>query len=212
MPRLSTTDPELLRKYIPGAAWPVVLTWLRNNPVQVRISRPRQTKLGDYRSATRTQPHRVSVNADLNPYAFLVTLVHEFAHYSTFITTRRWTTPHGPAWKSEYARLMRPFLSQAVFPPDVLKALEHHLQDAPASSCTDQNLMRVLMNHDAEPRQLLEELPDRSVFRFNERVFVKGPQLRKRYKCHCLNDRRNYIIDPLAEVQVHGPMVVQKAS
>ena len=27
-----------------------------------------------------------------------------------------------------------------------------------------------------------------------------------------LNDRRIYIIDPLAEVQVHGPMVVQKAS
>lgn len=62
------------------------------------------------------------------------------------------------------------------------------------------------------PRQLLEELPDRSVFRFNERVFVKGPQLRKRYKYHCLNDRRNYIIDPLAEVQVHGPMVVQEAT
>ena len=72
--------------------------------------------------------------------------------------------------------------------------------------------MRVLMNHDPEPRQLLEELPDRSVFRFNERVFVKGPQLRKRYKCHCLNDRRNYIIDPMAEVQVNGPMVVLKAS
>jgi SprT protein len=212
VPRLSTTDPELLRKYIPSAAWPVVLTWLRNNPIQVRISRPRQTKLGDYRSASRTQPHRVSVNADLNPYAFLVTLVHEFAHYSTFVTTRRWTSPHGPAWKSEYARLMRPFLSPEVFPRDVLQALERHLVDAPASSCTDQNLMRVLMNHDTVPRQLLEELPDRSVFRFNERVFVKGPQLRKRYKCHCLNDRRNYIIDPLAEVQVHGPMVVQEAS
>jgi len=212
VPRLSTTDPELLRKYIPSAAWPVVLSWLRNNPIQVRISRPRQTKLGDYRSASRTQPHRVSVNADLNPYAFLVTLVHEFAHYSTFVNTRRWTSPHGPAWKNEYARLMRPFLSPEVFPADVLHALERHLVDAPASSCTDQNLMRVLMNHDPVPRQLLEELPDRSVFRFNERVFVKGPQLRKRYKCHCLNDRRNYIIDPLAEVQVHGPMVVQEAS
>lgn len=212
MPARLSNDPELLRKHIPAAAWPVVLAWLRRNPVQVRIARPRQTKLGDYRSATRTQPHRVSVNADLNKYAFLVTLVHEFAHYSTYMTTRRWTSPHGTAWKNEYARLMRPFMSRDVFPADVLHALEHHLADAPASSCTDQGLMRVLMNYDPEPRQLLEELPDRSVFRFNERVFVKGPQLRKRYKCHCLNDRRIYIIDPLAEVQVHGPMVVLKAS
>ncbi|HNR53970.1 MAG TPA: SprT-like domain-containing protein [Flavobacteriales bacterium] len=212
MPRHSASDPEFLRRHLPSAAWPVVLNWLRSNPVQVRISKPRQTKLGDYRSATRTQPHRVSVNADLNPYAFLVTLVHEFAHYSTFVNQRRWSAPHGPAWKSEYARLMRPFLSNSVFPTDVLSALERHLVDAPASSCTDQGLMRVLMSHDPEPRQLLEELPDRSVFRFNERVFVKGPQLRKRYKCHCLNDRRNYIIDPMAEVQVNGPMVVMKAS
>ncbi len=36
----------------------------------------------------------------------------------------------------------------------------------------------------------LEELEDRSVFRFNEKIFVKGPQMRRRYKCHCLNDRR----------------------
>lgn len=190
----------------------MVLDWLRRNPVQVRISRPRQSKLGDYRSATHTQPHRISVNADLNEFAFLVTLVHEFAHYSTYVSLRRWTQPHGPAWKSEYARLMRPFMSSAVFPLDVLQALEQHLMDAPASSCTDQGLMRVLMNYDREPRQVLEELPDRSVFRFNERVFVKGPQLRKRYKCHCLNDRRNYIIDPLAEVQVHGPMDVRTTS
>jgi len=212
VPTLAITDPERLRKQLPAAAWPVVVSWLRKNPIQVRISRPRQTKLGDYRSATRTQPHRVSVNADLNKYAFLVTLVHEFAHYSTFMQTRRWTQPHGTAWKNEYAKLMRPFLSRSVFPADVLNALEHHLQDAPASSCTDHGLMRVLMNYDREPRQLLEELPDRSVFRFNERVFVKGPQLRKRFKCQCLNDRRNYIIDPLAEVHVHGPMVVRKAS
>lgn len=197
-----------LRQHMPGAAWPVVLAWLQQHPVQVRVSRPRQTKLGDYRSATRTQPHRVSVNGDLNIYAFLVTLVHEFAHYSTFVNGGRWSAPHGPAWKSEYARLMRPFLSPEVFPADVLRTLERHLVNAPASSCTDQNLMRVLMRYDAEPRQLLEELPDRSVFRFNERVFVKGPQLRKRYKCHCLNDRRNYIIDPLAEVQVNGPVAV----
>jgi SprT protein len=208
----SNTDPERLRKHLPAAAWPVVVSWMRRNPVQVRIARPRQTKLGDYRSATRTQPHRVSVNADLNKYAFLVTLVHEFAHYATYVTSKRWVQPHGSAWKQTYARLMRPFLSRSVFPEDVLLALERHLEDAPASSCSDHALMRVLMNHDREPRQLLEELPDRSIFRFNERVFVKGPQLRKRFKCQCLNDRRNYIIDPLAEVQVHGPMVVLKAS
>lgn len=205
-------DPDILRRQLPAGAWPIVVNWLRRNPVQVRISPPRSTKLGDYRSATRTLPHRVSVNGDLNKYAFLVTLVHEFAHYSTYIKNRRWTSPHGRSWKQEYHRLMRPFMTRAVFPADVLQALEQHLHDAPASSCTDHDLMRVLRKYDRDPRPMLEEIPERSVFRFNERIFVKGPQLRKRYKCHCLNDRRIYLIDPLAEVHVHGPLIVRKAS
>ena len=207
-----STDLDLLRRHLPAAAYPVVVNWLRRNPVLVRIVKPRQTKLGDYRSATRTQPHRVSVNADLNKYAFLVTLIHEFAHYTTYVRTRRWKDPHGSYWKSEYARLMRPFMSRQVFPADVLRAMEHHLFDAPASSCTDHGLMRVLRKYDRDPRPLLEELPERSVFRFNERIFVKGPQLRKRYKCHCLNDRRTYFIDPLAEVHMHQQFQTRKAS
>jgi hypothetical protein len=205
-------DLEILRRQLPAAAFPVVLHWLRRNPILVRIVPPRQTKLGDYRSATRTLPHRVSVNSDLNKYAFLVTLIHEFAHYTTYIRSRRWKDPHGPFWKGEYARLMRPFMSRAVFPADVLRALEHHLTDAPASSCTDHDLMRVLRKYDRDPRPLLEELPERTLFRFNERIFVKGPQLRKRYKCHCLNDRRIYFIDPLAEVHLHSPLSARKAS
>lgn len=208
----SPCTPDRLKKQLPAAAWVVVEQWLRRNPLEVRISKPRSTKLGDFRSASATQPHRVSVNSDLNKYAFLVTLIHEFAHYTTFIKSRRWTSPHGRVWKSEYQLLMRPFMSRAVFPADVLKALERHLTDAPASSCTDKDLMRVLRRYDRDPQPMLEEIPERSVFRFNDRIFVKGQQLRKRYKCHCLNDRRIYLIDPLAPVHVNGPLVVRKAS
>ena len=207
-----STDLDRLRQHLPAAAYPAVLSWLRRNPVLVRVSAPRATKLGDFRSATRSLPHRVSVNADLNKYAFLVTLVHEFAHYSTHAKTRRWTRPHGPIWKEEYWRLMRPFMSREVFPADVLHALEHHLHDAPASSCTDHDLMRMLRRYVRDTRPYLAELADQTVCRFNHRLFVKGPQLRKRYKCRCLNDRRTYFIDPLAEVHVEQPVPTRRAS
>jgi SprT protein len=205
------SDIELLRKLLPSAAVPVVEQWLRNNPVEVKVVRPRLTKLGDYRSSDGRRPHRITVNSDLNKYAFLVTLVHEFAHYAAFMRSRRWVTPHGTIWKEEYQRLMRPFMSRIVFPLDVLNALVHHLKDAPSSSCTDHDLMRALRKYDRDPKPMLEEIPERAVFRFNDRIYVKGPQLRKRYKCHCLNDRRSYLIDPVAEVHVHGPLVVRKA-
>lgn len=205
------TDFLGLQAHLPRAAWPVVASWLRRNRVQVRISPPRSTKLGDYRVASRTQGHRISVNGDLNRYAFLVVLVHEFAHYTTFQKFRR-HEPHGAEWKAEYKRLMRPFLSREVFPADVLRVLILHLDDAPSSSCTDHGLMRVLRRYDRDPKPFLEELEDNTVFRFNEKLFVKGRQLRKRFRCRCLNDRRIYLIDPTAEVHLEHPLATRRAS
>jgi SprT protein len=205
------TDILRLRAHVPAASWPAVLSWLQRNRVLVRVSPSRRTKLGDYRVANRTQPHRITVNEDLNKYAFLTVLIHEFAHFTTFQRYKR-HEPHGKEWKAEYKRLMQPFLSREVFPADVLHQLTHHLNDAPSSSCTDHDLMRVLRRYDPDPRPFLEELRDGTVFRFNSKLFVKGEQLRKRYKCKCLNDRRTYFIDPTAEVQLEQPMTVRKAS
>ncbi len=179
--------------------------------MRVHVVKPRRTKLGDYRLPREGKAPRITVNNDLNPYAFLVTLVHEFAHHATFLRERR-AQPHGQEWREEYQRLMRPFLSPTVLPADVLHALEHHLHDAPASSCTDRNLMRALLRHEAEPVLVLERIPERALFHFNGAIFVKGPRLRKRYKCRCLNNRRIYLMDPLVEVRTHDAAVVSSAS
>jgi hypothetical protein len=205
-------DLEHLRVHVPPGAWPVVLHWLQQNPTLVKVSRPRITKLGDYRPATKTQPHRITVNSDLNRYSFLVTLVHEFAHYTTVVNTGRWRDPHGPDWKREYQRLMRPFLSPAVFPDDVLGALERHMLRPPASSCTDRHLLRVLRRHDADPIPFLEDLQQHTIFRLNRKLYVKGQRLRRRYKCRCLNDRRMYYIDAMAQVEVGAHTDVRIAS
>ena len=201
-----------LQAHLPRAAWPVVLNWMRRNPkVLVRISKPRITKLGDYRTATRKLPHRITVNEDLNRYAFLVVLIHEFAHYVTFAKYHR-HAPHGAEWKAEYKRLMRPYISREVFPADLMRALDHHLHDAPSSSCTDHGLMRILRRYDRDPRPFLEELEENTVFRFNARLFVKGRRMRTRFRCRCLNNRRIYLIDPTAEVHTDHSLAARRAS
>ncbi len=207
----NVTDPLRLRAHVPPAAWPLVDQWLQRNPVAVRIAPTRASKLGDFRAAGGGRPHRISVNRELNRYAFLVTLVHEFAHYHTFQRFPR-HEPHGPEWKEEYRRMMRPFLSRDVFPEDVLHALERHLQAAPSSSCTDRHLMRILRRYDEDPKPFLEELRESTIFRFNHKLFVKGTGLRTRYRCRCLNDRRIYLIDRMAEVHVERPVDTRRAS
>lgn len=211
MSTVRRTDPETLRQHLPAAAWPPVQDLLRELAVPVHVVKPRRSKLGDYWMPRDGRPPKITVNNDLNPYAFLVTLVHEFAHHTTWLSAKR-AEPHGAEWRREYQRLMRPFLSPAVLPPDVHIALEGHLRRAPASSCTDRSLMRTLLRHENEPVLVLERLPERSLFQFNGAVYVKGPRMRKRYKCRCLNNHRIYIMDPLIEVLVHDPAVVGPAS
>lgn len=192
---------ERLRQHLPEGAWPPVLEWLREHNVSVRITRPRATKLGDYRNDRRGGSPRITVNGDLNPYAFLVTLIHEFAHHAVFLEAPR-ADPHGPEWRLAYKRLMRPFLSPSLLPPDVLAALTLHIGRAPASSCADPQLMRALHRHNAAPGLLLERLPERAVFRFRTALYVKGALLRKRFRCRCINDGRHFLMDGLLEVDI----------
>ena len=201
-----TSGPDALRERLPAGAVPVVLDWLHRNRVQVRITPRRATKLGDYRTPVAGRPARISVNLDLNPYAFLVTLVHEFAHHATFESCGPRVRPHGIEWKRTYAELMRPYLAPAVLPEDVRGILAGHLTDATASSCSDPALVRVLRRYDDHAMPLLEELPEHTIFRFNERLFVKGAVRRSRVACRCLNDRRTYTIDRLAGVEVGSPV------
>lgn len=208
---MPASDIDLIRQHLPAPAWPPVERWLKEHPVQVRVVRARRTKLGDYRMPRDGGSPRITVNAGLNPYAFLVTLAHEFAHHTAFVQDKR-SAPHGPVWRAEYQRVMQPFLSPLVLPPDVLSALHRHLQKAPASSCADPQLIRALRRHDTEPGLLLERLPERTLFHFHGSIYVKGPRLRKRFRCRCLNNRRIYLLDPLVEVVIHDPAVVGRAS
>src|SRR5690606_5807970 len=140
---------------------------------------------GDYRHATAYQTHRISVNGNLNKYSFLITLIHELAHLVTFNEFRHSVDPHGKQWKSIYATLLKDFLSADIFPEDVLTSLNQSMHDLPASSCSDERLMRVLRNYDRQQTGmvLVEQVGEGQQFDSGGRLFKKGKKLRKRYQC-----------------------------
>ena len=71
---------NLLEEKIPNGTAYIVKSWLEKDPVNIRINKPRNTKLGDFRPAQRGLASRISINSDLHPVEFLITLAHEFAH------------------------------------------------------------------------------------------------------------------------------------
>lgn len=192
----------ILSKYLPEAAIEPIYLWLRDFHIHLKISKARSSKLGDYRSPHKGKGHQITVNHNLNPYAFLITLVHEIAHQQVYVKHRNRVRPHGKEWKETYRQLMLPFLEADIFPGDIEKALKGYLSKSFASSGTDLNLSRVLQRYDNEPGITLEELEEGSVFRIeNGKTFVKGSLNRKRYRCTRTDNRRVYLVSALARVE-----------
>lgn len=195
---------EYLSKFIPPAAVPQVLSYLNQYSVHLTVTRERKTVLGDYRHAIGHHTHRISVNSNLNRFAFLITLIHELAHLVTFMQHGNRVQAHGREWKNLYALLLKDFLLLRIFPADIEAALKESIHDLPASSCADENLMRVLKKYDDASAGLVmvEQIEEGKIFDIGEgRLFRKGKKLRKRFQCVEINTGKLYLFSPVYEVK-----------
>ncbi len=188
---------------MPEEAAPIISNWINDTGCLFKISRSRSSKLGDYRAPFRGSPHRISVNYDLNPYSFLITTIHEFAHLQTWNKHQHRVRPHGSEWKNHFKQLMDPFLKLSIFPADIKQAILNYMENPAASSCTDLHLFRTLKAYDTAKSSALtvESLEDGHYFALkNGRSFQRIGKIRKRYKCMELSTRRIYLFNPIAEV------------
>lgn len=196
---------EAIKKYIPGKAAQHVLDFLNLHKVHLTITRERKSVLGDYRHATTYNNHRISVNGNLNKYSFLITLIHELAHLLTFTRYKNRVEPHGKEWKRIYGVMLKDFLQPEIFPPDLLYYLNDSLHNLPASSCSDEKLMRVLKKYDeGNGLVLVEQVDEGKLFDAgNGKLFRKGKKLRKRYQCVEMATGKLYLFSPIYEVKAY---------
>ena len=193
-----------LQNYLPEGTGPAVTQYLHQYKVHLTIARERKSILGDYRHRTHHANHRISVNGNLNHYAFLITLLHELAHLLTFEQYANKVLAHGKEWKTIYAKLLDQFLQHRIFPGDIHKELLISLKNPAASSCAEDGLLRVLRKYDVNlnHHRLIEELPVNKLFRTSDgRIFKKGEKLRKRYKCIEVKTAKIYLFSPVYEVE-----------
>jgi SprT protein len=194
---------NLLARHIPVRSVDRTMELLEGKNVHVKITRARFSKVGDYGCPLRQPHHRISVNGDLNPYAFLITLVHEIAHMHVWSVHGTRARGHGREWKEEFGNLLTPFLQTGVFPNDIDAELERHLRKPRASTLSDVRLQAVLNRYDPFPRTRLTDLESGSRFRLkNKRDYVKLGAAGKFCLCRQLSPRRMVKIHPLAEVEI----------
>jgi SprT protein len=194
-----------LAAFLPEDTYTYVVDYLHRYKVHLTVAKARSSVLGDYRNAYKDKHHRISVNGNLNKYAFLITLLHELAHLLTFEQYKHTVASHGKEWKQTYSNLLAVFLQHNIFPNDIKQALMQSLRNPAASSCAEAHLTRALANYDERKPGvfLLEQLPPHTLFATKDgRQFTKGNKLRKRYRCQEVQTGTNYLFSPVYEVMV----------
>ncbi|MDA9552826.1 SprT-like domain-containing protein [Flavobacteriaceae bacterium] len=194
---------ELLKHYIPQKAIPLVLELLVNDNLEIKVKNERKTRHGDYRRL-KNGKHQITVNSNLNHYRFLMTLIHEVAHFETYNTYGHYIKPHGVEWKRTFQHLMLPFLNPQIFPNHLLSILAKHFKNPKASSDTDLTLSLALKQFDEPSDQyFVFQVPEGGIFRlYNGRIFRKGIKRRKRFECIEVKSGKLYLFNANAEVEL----------
>lgn len=196
-------------QHVPVAAVPYCLELWRQNSFLFKITRPRRTRLGTH-CFHPVSGHRVTVNINLNPAAFLITYLHEVAHVLTVRDARTKATltprsaprqrilPHGRQWKAHFNRLLQPVLTESVFPPSVLEPLRNYAQNPAATTTSCLPLAQALQTLDEWPAHLnlteVRLLAEGDRFEFGKKIFVRGSLRRTRLLCVDVLTGRRYTV------------------
>ncbi len=194
---------DILEKYLPSHAVAPVFEMVKDNRIHLKIVNERVTRHGDYRRMP-DGVHQITVNANLNEYRFLITLVHEISHLLAFERFGRTIKPHGNEWKFTFQQMMLPFIRPEIFPVQLLPIIASHFKNPKASSDTDAHLSVALKKFDTEnDKNYIFELPAGGLFKiYNGKIFKKGQKLRKRYECLEVETGKVYLFQPNAQVEL----------
>lgn len=189
-----------IEQYIPKDSLHFIEKWFSLYSIQLRITKDRKTKLGDYRKVNNV--HQISINGNLNPQAFFFVLTHEFAHLKAFEDYKhKKILAHGIEWKTTFGNLLMESL--AVYSDEIKPIIIHHAKNPRASVSADPNIAKHLINTETGVLYL-EDLNFGDQFLIGQRLFEKGDKRKIRYLCTEKNSGKRYLINGLAIVNLRN--------
>jgi hypothetical protein len=199
------TSLTFLDQFLPEGAYEQIAPFFQTHTIHLTVTHDRKSVLGDYRHPVPDVPyHRISINATLNPYSFLITLLHELAHMFTYVHFKNSVSPHGKEWKTQFRHILIPFMGKRFFPSDVEKALHAYLHNPAASTCTDANLYKALYRYDERKPgfKLVDELSINQCFETEDgELYQKIEKVRTRTRCKNLRNGKHYLFPGIVEVR-----------
>lgn len=193
---------DSLKPFLPEAALAQVNALLSYENLSVYVKNERKTRHGDYRRLPNNK-HQITINNNLNQYRFLITLIHEIAHFEAYKSFGKSIKPHGIEWKQTFQTLILPFINPEIFPNHLLPLLAKHFKNPKASSDSDIVLSAALRKYDPPNEDIfVSELALETVFKFsNGKIFKRGKLRRTRIECEEILTKKIYLFHPNAAVE-----------
>ncbi len=187
-----------LSDFLPNGSEKFIQRWIDEYPLKIIISKPRKSKLGDYRYLPKYKGHQITINNDLSLELFLLTLTHEIAHMHAFVKYGMKINPHGNEWKSIFKKLLIQTFS--FYQADNQKELAKYAKNPSATLSSFPELSKCLMKNKIGNYYYLDELNEGELFIVNGKILKKGNLRRTRYLCEEYNAKKRYLVTGSAQV------------
>ncbi|MDQ0476821.1 MULTISPECIES: SprT-like domain-containing protein [Chryseobacterium] len=190
---------SLLEKYLPDQCLPHLKKWFGGYPIHIKITRGRNSKLGDYRKMP-DKSHQITINSTLQPQLFFFVLTHELAHLLAFENFGHRISPHGAEWKHTFRTMLLESIS--VYAEDLKPIIFKFLKSPKANFMSSPDLVRYFHIEDYEDEtSYIEDLDVKDRFIYRKQIYIIEEKRKKNYLCTQLDTDKKYIFKPLARVE-----------
>ncbi len=188
-----------LQKYLPENTLPFLKSWFGDYYIHIKITRGRNSKLGDYRKMP-DKSHQITINSTLEPQLFFFVLTHELAHMIAFEKFGKRILPHGQEWKHTFRHMLVESLS--IYTEDLKPIIVKFAKSPKANFMASPDLVRYFhLKELPDNHSFVEDLQPRNQFIHNKQRYVLIEKLKKNYLCKNIDTGRNYIFKGLAKVE-----------
>ena len=190
---------SLLEKYLPENCLPYLKKWFGDYVIHIKITRGRNSKLGDYRKMV-DKSHQITINSTLQPPLFFFVLTHELAHLLAFENYGHRISPHGAEWKNAFRIML--LESFAVYDDDLKPIILKFSKSPKANFMSSPDLVRYFHIEDYEDESsYIEDLEIKDQFIYRKQIYIIEEKRKKNYLCIQLDTGKKYIFKPLARVE-----------
>lgn len=188
---------ESLNNFIPNNGIGYIKKWLHNHACNIKITKNRQSKLGDYRLMPN-KSHQITINGNLDPELFFFVFTHEIAHLLAYYNNKN-ISPHGIEWKMIFQKMIIESIS--VYSKELQDLLIKFSKNPKANYMSSPDLVKYFDSKNNDDNTYIENIPIGESFLYKTHIYIVEEKKKKHYLCKNIKTGKLYLFKSCAKVE-----------